>query len=290
MKCLWDNHGGSEPDMEKPAPVSTDSPPRRGLRIAVVGKGGSGKTVVAATMTRILASTGDLRVLAIDADSAVSLPYALGVEAGQTVSGLRNQLIEDPRARMEKRDRHVTLLIADILQHGRGFDLLVMGRPEGPGCYCAINDLLRYGIDTLSRQYDITLIDCEAGPEQVNRRVVSGVELLMIVTDTSMRGVRVAGVIWDLLRQDGQLRSSRAGLVINRLGTRGDDTLIADIAARAGLEVLGRIPEDENVAQCDAAGKAIVDIPASSPSVSAIGAILAAVLPGMQETSIKGMV
>ncbi len=265
--------------MEKPAPVSTDSPPRRGLRIAVVGKGGSGKTVVAATMTRILASTGGLRVLAIDADSAVSLPYAVGVEAGQTVSGLRNQLIEDPRARSEKKDRHVTLLIADLLQHGRGFDLLVMGRPEGPGCYCAINDLLRYGIDTLSRQYDITLIDCEAGPEQVNRRVVSGVELLMIVTDTSMRGVRVAGVIWDLLRQDGQLRSSRVGLVINRLTGGSNDGLMAESAARMGLEVLGCIPEDANISQWDCAGKPIVDIPASSPSVQAVRGILRTVLP-----------
>lgn len=266
--------------MEKSARVGTDLSPRKGLRIAAVGKGGSGKTMLVATMTRILASQWNLRVLAIDADSAVSLPYALGMEVERTVSDLRNQLIEDPQARREAKDRHVSRLVGDILQRGRGFDLLVMGRPEGPGCYCAINDLLRYGIDTLSRQYEVTLIDCEAGPEQVNRRVVSGVELLIMVTDASMRGIRAAGGIWDVVRRDEEMRSSRVGLVINRLREGADDSLITETATQMGLEVLGRVPEDVNVAQWDSAGRPIVDIPASSPSVEAIGNILRTVLPG----------
>ncbi len=255
-------------------------PPGGGLRIAVVGKGGSGKTMLAATMIRILASTGDRRVLAIDADSAVSLPWALGVEVPRTVSDLRHELINDPRARREAQGRHVSQLIGDIRQPGRGFDLLVMGRPEGPGCYCAINDLLRYGIEALTGQYDVTLIDCEAGPEQVNRRVVSGVGLMVIVTDPSLRGVRVAGGIWEVARRDQRMKSARAGLVINRLQAGGDDGAIAEAAARMGLEVIGRIPEDENVSRWDAAGKPIADLPASSPSVGAIRRILKVVLPG----------
>ncbi len=262
------------------APGRTDPPPGNGLKMAVVGKGGSGKTMLAATMTRILASTGKARVLAIDADSAVGLPYALGVEVQRTVSDLRNELIDDPRARREAQDRHASCLIGAILQRGRGFDLLVMGRPEGPGCYCAINDLLRYAIDTFSRSYDVTLIDCEAGPEQVNRRVVSGVGLLMIVTDPSMRGLRVAGSIWDVVRRDEHMKSTRVGLVMNRLRLGDNDRAMAESAARMGLEVMGRVPEDEDVARWDAAGRPLVDMPASSPSVDAIGGILRMLLPG----------
>ncbi len=246
----------------------------------MVGKGGSGKTMLAATMTRILASTGKVSVLAIDADSAVSLPYALGTEVQRTVSDLRHQLIDDPRARREAEERHVSHLIGDILQRGRGFDLLVMGRPEGPGCYCALNDLLRYAIDACSRSYDVTLVDCEAGPEQVNRRVVSGVGLLMIVTDPSIRGLRVAGSIWDVVRRDEHMKSARAGLVINRLRAADGDMPMAEWAARMGLEVMGRVPEDENVARWDAEGRALVDMPASSPSVEAIAGILRVLLPG----------
>lgn len=246
--------------------------------MAVVGKGGSGKTVLAATMTRLLASEGGLRLLAIDADSAVSLPYALDMEVERTVSDLRHQLINDPRTRREAEDTHVSALIGGIVQHGRGFDLLVMGRPEGPGCYCAINDLLRYGIDTFAGQYDVTVIDCEAGPEQVNRRVVSGVDILLIVTDASMRGARVAGVIWDLLRREEAAKPPCAGLVINRLTAGSDDRQAAESAALAGLEVLGRIPEDVNIARWDAAGKPIIDVPASTPSVRAVAGILKKVL------------
>ena len=280
MKSPQEEHGLSETGMVKSLPPEFDSSPREGLRIAVVGKGGSGKTMVVATMTRVFASMGNLRVLAIDADSAVSLPYALGIEVDRTVSDIRNQMIENPQARREARDRHVSLLISDILKRGQGFDVLVMGRPEGPGCYCAINDLLKYGIETFSRQYDVTLIDCEAGPEQVNRRVVSGVGILMIITDPSMRGVRVAGSIWEVVRRDEQLKSTHVGLVINRLKAKADDGLIAESAARMGLEVFGRIPEDENIEQWDSAGRPIIDMPASSPSVEAIRDILRAVVPG----------
>lgn len=265
--------------MKESASAGIGLTPGKGLRIAVVGKGGSGKTMVVATMTRLLAATGSLRVLAIDADSSVSLPYALGMEIERTVSDLRSQLIDDPQARRDAKDKHVSRLIGDVMQRGWGFDLLIMGRPEGPGCYCAINDLLRYGIDTLSRQYDITLIDCEAGPEQVNRRVVSGVGLLMIVTDPSMRGMRVAGGIWDVVRRDDQMQSARVGLVVNRLKAGADDRLVTESATRMGLEVLGRVPEDENIAQWDSAGKPIVDIPVSSPSVDAIRGVLRKMLP-----------
>jgi len=239
-----------------------------GKKVAITGKGGSGKTMLTAIMTGLLAKNKKLKLLAIDADSAVNLPYALGLDAKQTVAELRQKMIEDPAARTEIKDKNIRIVMEEALEKGNGFDLLVMGRPEGPGCYCSINDLLRYGIERLSKQFDITLIDCEAGPEQVNRRVVNGMDLLIIVTDASSRGVRVTDSILKVIRKDDSMRNTRIGLVINRL--KGDDKQITESAKEWGVEILGRIPEDENITKCDATGKPLTGLPVTSPSVTAV--------------------
>lgn len=257
--------------------VEPSSLSKGGRKIAITGKGGSGKTMLTAIMTRILAGSGNLKVLAIDADSAVNLPYALGVKVGETVAEIRRQIIEEPGAKAEMQNKHIRNVMAEALESGKGFDLLVMGRPEGPGCYCGINDLLRYGIDRLSREYDVTLIDCEAGPEQVNRRVVQGVDVLVIVTDASIRGVRVAGSIMEVVQRDEAMKHTRTGLVINRL--KENDQAITESASGWGLEILGRIPEDESVTEYDSVGRPITELPEASPSVAAVRAILERLSP-----------
>ena len=239
-------------------------------KIAVTGKGGSGKTAITAIMTGLLAGEGKRRILAIDADSSVSLSYALGIDVRRTVSEIRRDVIEDPEARREIESRHIRDAMAEIVEAGKGFDLLTMGRPEGPGCFCGTNELLRYGIDSLSKQYDITLIDCEAGPEQVNRRVVNGVDFLIIVTDTSTRGMHAARAINEVIQRD--MKSTKTGLVINK--SRGTDQTITQMADEAGLEILGSVPDDDNLAEYDSIGKPIIDLPDTSPSVSAIQEIL----------------
>ena len=246
------------------------------MKIAVTGKGGSGKTMLTALMTKLLAKGDGIRLLAIDADSAVNLPYALGVEPRCTVAQIRRKIIEDPEARAEIEDKNIRVVMEEALEAGEGFSLLVMGRPEGPGCYCSINDLLRYGIDGVATQYDITLIDCEAGPEQVNRRVVKGVDMLIIVTDPSIRGARVTDSIVEVIRSDESISPARSGIVVNRC--RESDTQMEGRARSWGLELLGCVPEDENISKFDAEGRPLIELPDSSPSVAAVSEILKRVI------------
>lgn len=247
---------------------ATKDTQRNGKRIAVSGKGGSGKTMLTAILTGLLARDDRLSVLAIDADSSINLPYTLGVGMRQTVAQIRQTIIEDPKGRAEMKDKTMTSVMEEALEQGNGFHFLAMGRPEGPGCFCAVNDLLKYGIDSLSKKFDVTLIDCEAGPEQVNRRVVNGVDDLIIVTDSSLRGARVAGAIMEVIRRDENVRPARASLVINR--SNGDDGLIAEHAEKWELEILGRIPDDPNITDYDAKGTPLIELPDTSHSVMAV--------------------
>jgi CO dehydrogenase maturation factor len=246
---------------------------KRGRTIAITGKGGVGKTVLAAMVIGLLARTGEFKILAIDADSAVSLPYALGMEVEKTVGEIRHKIIADPYVKAEISDKPMRTVIATALESGRGFDLLVMGRPEGPGCYCAINDLLRYGIETLSNKFDLTIIDGEAGPEQINRRVIQSVDTLIVVTDASTRGVRTAALIKKIAQDDRAVRFGRMGLVINRV--KEENESIRELAEQIGIDILGYIPEDENITKYDSLGKPIIDLPNNSPSVLAAQRMLA---------------
>jgi CO dehydrogenase maturation factor len=240
--------------------------------IAVTGKGGTGKTMLSAVMIRLLSSEAGARVLAIDADSAISLSYALGMEVGKTLSEIRTEMIEDPVVRKGVMDSHVRTVIAGIVGHGTGFDLLVMGRSEGPGCYCGINDLLRYGIESLSGEYDVIVVDGEAGPEQINRRVLQSIDTLIILTDTSIRGFQTAGVIDGIAGTGGATRLGQKGLVINRM--KDGSEAVNDAARKLGLKVFGHIPEDKSITEYDLAGKPIIDIPGTSPGVEAVREIL----------------
>ncbi len=245
---------------------------KKGAVIAVTGKGGTGKTVLSALMVKVLVGEGKQSVLAIDADSAVSLPHALGVEVKRTVGQIRDEVINDPAARKELESQHIREGMKSCLHRGAGFDLLLMGRGEGPGCFCSVNDLLRYGIDTLSKEYDVTVVDGEAGPEQINRRVVPKIDVLMMVTDTSSRAFRTAGLIQEIAKNDQALELGKKGLVINKV--KGREGELQDAATALGLEIFGYIPDDENVTAYDFRGDPVIDLPSSSPSVTAVENLL----------------
>lgn len=236
--------------------------------ISLTGKGGSGKTALAALLLKAVTGGQSHRVLAIDADSSMGLPHALGLEVHQTVGDVRERIIQEPGRRKEVMDLPIKEVVAEALQPGPGFDLLVMGRSEGPGCYCGINDLLKYGIEKLSRQYDLTIVDGEAGPEQVSRRVVSNVDVLLIVSDTSQRGLHTARLIWNIASNGALVSGARLGLVINRF--RPEAAHLLGQAGQMGLGVWGCVPADEELSSSDSRGIPLVDLPSSSPAFVAV--------------------
>lgn len=245
--------------------------------IAVTGKGGTGKTVVSTLLIRLLAERFPGRVLAIDADSAMSLCYTTGLKVDKTVSNLRSELLGMGQARKELNNGPTKEIMRNILSHGEGFDLLTMGRPEEPGCFCACNELLRYGIDTLIGDYDICIVDGEAGPEQLNRRVMKSVDVLLVMADMSARSLQTAAGIIDVANKgENNIDVKQAGLVLNRVR---DDQPTEELLRKTGLEVYGQLPEDKLVNEYDREGKSLFDLPLDSPCPKAVKEIIKKFIP-----------
>ena len=239
--------------------------------IAVTGKGGTGKTLLVALMSKILGRQKGLKVLVVDADSAISLPHVLGVKVDKTISDIREEIITIPGARRKLRDTHIRTTIESVVKKKEDLYLMVMGRPEGPGCFCAINDLLKYGIEALSRDFAVTIVDGEAGPEQINRRVTESADTLIIVVDSSIRSMQTASSIKHVAEIREQ-KFSLIGLVGNRM--KKQNRAINRAAQEMDIKILGYIPEDENVTEYDSSGNPIINLPDSSPSVIAVEKIL----------------
>jgi CO dehydrogenase maturation factor len=241
--------------------------------LAVGGKGGAGKTTFAAIGAKILSATGR-KILAIDADPPVSLTFALGGKPLKTVGDMRHRLIEDPREKRKFGDRHMRDILRDeVLLRLHGMDLLVSGRGEEPGCYCSLNQLLKFGIESLSKEYEVTLIDCEAGIEQINRLVIDSIRTLVIISDATLKGIQTAVYLKEIAEKYGVKGPHRTGLVINRAdaGVKG----LEEKAREMGLDVLGIVPVDANVAEYDRVGRPTVDLPDDSSSVIAVRRVLA---------------
>ena len=241
--------------------------------IAVSGKGGTGKTTVSALIIRHLLKTGRGPVLAIDADANANLADALGVEVDQTVGSTIAEFFDNRMnlpAGMTK-ESYLELKLNQILVETEDLDMLVMGRGEGPGCYCFPNLMIRKFQDELKDNYPYIVIDNEAGMEHLSRRTASRIDCLLLVADTSPKGIRTAARIKDLVASlDLNVRAQH--LVVNRLfGSRDTDEEIIARAQKAALDVFAIIPNDQNVYEYDAAERPVRELPDDSPVVKSIG-------------------
>jgi CO dehydrogenase maturation factor len=244
--------------------------------IALAGKGGTGKTTVAALMIQALMKYTSDPILAIDADPASNLHLALGMPMPETVGEIRE---ETSRVAQEgqlgvsvSRHDYLTHQVRMALEEGERIDLLTMGRPEGPGCYCAINHLLRVIIDDLGRSYPYVVIDNEAGMEHISRRTTRDVDLLLLVTDPTLRGVRTAAEMAKLA-SDVEVNVREIKLIINRVRGELPSPLLTAVDD-LGIQVAAMIPDDQQVNQLDAIGEPLINLDGSSSAWNSVDAMV----------------
>jgi len=234
--------------------------------IAVSGKGGTGKTTFAGMIIRHLLDKGKGPILAVDADANSNLNEVLGVDLRATIGDAREIMRKDVPVGMTK-DIWFEYKVQEALIEAKGFDLIAMGRPEGPGCYCAANTLARKCLDLLTGNYQYIVIDNEAGMEHFSRLTTRDVDLLFILSDSSRRGILTASRIRDLIHEL-HLHIKREAVVINRLP--GDlDPEISEELKRQKLTLAGVIPTDEEVYRYDLEGRPTSQLPAESKAVQA---------------------
>ena len=244
--------------------------------IAITGKGGVGKTTISTLILQWLVARNQGTVLAVDADSNANLHEALGITYAATVGGIREDAKKEARelAGIAKQE-FLDLRVQEALVEEHGYDLIVMGRPEGPGCYCFANNVLRDVIQRLAGNYQYVVVDSEAGLEHVSRRTLLQVDLLLVVSDCTVRGVRTAGRLAALATEMGT-PVRRRGLLVNRVpgGVLPDGMRAA--VEETDLPLLAVIPFDEQVTALDADGQAVGDIPATAAARAAVNAVLEA--------------
>jgi CO dehydrogenase maturation factor len=264
-------------------------------RIALSGKGGTGKTTISALLIEALIGAGGTPVLAVDADPNANLNEALGLPLGETLGSMREEAFTKSIPPGMTRTGYIEYRFQQVLVESEGVDLLAMGRPEGTGCYCFANSLLSEAMDLLTRNYRFVVMDMEAGMEHFSRGTIGIPDLLLVVTDPGARGVRTARRIHDLAITLG-IPKERICFVINRAGPAGGSPPPnAGRAAEAGMaggagsgtgdggrsavspeplldpsRILATIPDDPEVERADLEARPIVSIPDRSPAKQAV--------------------
>lgn len=225
-----------------------------GKIIAVSGKGGVGKTIVSTLLLKWLNKLNITNILIIDADPNSCLPAALNVEYTKTVGDIREELLRNPPAGMDKNLWFETKVFEITVQTKR-FDLIVMGRPEGSGCYCFVNNLTREVIANVSTKYDYIIIDCEAGLEHLSRRTTADVDVMIIVSDTSEKGLITAKRIVELSKEL-EIKFKKIFFIVNRVKNDVDESTIENIIKKhkLNIELLGILRESEEISRMDAEG------------------------------------
>ena len=247
--------------------------------IAVAGKGGVGKTTLCGLLIQYLCEQGKRPVLAVDADANSNLNEVLGVEVDMTLGEIREEIAkaenskENPiPASMSKAD-YMEIMFNRCLVEDDDFDMLVMGRTQGKGCYCYVNGLLQTQLAKLTPNYPYVVVDNEAGMEHISRGILPKVDMVLLVSDCSRRGVQAVGRIAELVKECG-LNPKTMGLIVNRApeGKLNDGT--KEEIEKQGLTLLGVVPQDAEVFEYDCEGKPTVKLPESSPVKQALRSII----------------
>ena len=247
--------------------------------IAVAGKGGVGKTTLTGLIIQYLGEKGKGPILAVDADANSNLNEVLGVKVDATLGDVREEVARSEMAKdnpipagMTKAD-YMEFKFDDALVEDDAFDLLVMGRTQGKGCYCFVNGLLQAQLQRLEKNYPYIIVDNEAGMEHISRGVLPSMQTAILVSDCSRRGVQAVGRIAKLI-EECDMHPRQIGLIINRApgGVLNEGT--KQEIENQGLHLLGVVPQDETVFDYDCEGKPTINLPEDSPVKKAIREIV----------------
>ncbi|GHV29153.1 carbon monoxide dehydrogenase [Spirochaetia bacterium] len=247
--------------------------------IAMAGKGGVGKTTLCGLFLNYLAEKGKGPILAVDADPNSNLNEVLGVETAMTLGDIREEIAKSEFAEKNpiptgmSKQEYANMRFGDALVEMDKYDMLVMGRTQGKGCYCFINDLLRDQLQRYYKNYNFMLVDNEAGLEHISRGILPPVDLILLVSDCSRRSVQAAGRIAEMITQL-DFKANKVCLIVNRVPEGKLEQGVLDEIAEQNLSLIGVIPLDESVYKYDAAGKALVSLPEDSPIKKALGEIV----------------
>jgi len=246
--------------------------------IALAGKGGTGKTTLAGILIKYMVQHGKTPVLAVDADCNANLNEVLGVVVADTLGDAREDMKKGKVPDGMTKDIFISMRMEEAIVERDGYDLIVMGQPEGAGCYCAANSLLTNFLERLTDNYPFIVMDNEAGMEHISRLTTKNVDVLLIVSDTSRRGLQAALRI-DKLARDLNIGVGKSYLVLNQAKAAPSQAVLDIIAAAQGPELLGTIPEDETIYEYDLNGRPTIEMPQDSPSVRAAFDLFARFLP-----------
>ncbi len=240
------------------------------MRIAISGKGGSGKTTLAGLIIHSLLKRGIRPILAVDADPNANLNETIGMEVettvGSTIAKFFDEKMKLPPG-MTK-DVYLEMKLNEMLVEGEGIDLLAMGRGEGSGCYCYPNLMVRKFVDDLSKNYKAVVMDNQAGMEHLSRRTTENVDLLLVVASPTVKGIRAAARILALAKEI-DLHAAKTELIINRASEPLDEAVSLELE-KSDLTPSAMIPSDPDIPRFDLDRRPLLELPDDSPAVMAI--------------------